>query len=226
VRSRVRRAALGTGFAVAFAVAGLGESALLWTVDRSYFASVAAEERLGQRPFHSPSGDAVLGADRVLTADGGIRRYVLCGCGDVRESPVYLSEGEAGHLRDVAGVYSWIQPLAHVAALLSLLIGALAWRTDPAALRLAALAGAGATALIGALAAVAFEALFLAFHAVFFPQGNYLFDPRTENLTLLYPPAYWFGVTLRVGATFVFMALTVAALASVRLAAMRRQLAR
>jgi hypothetical protein len=31
---------------------------------------------------------------------------------------------------------------------------------------------------------------------------------------------------LRVGATFVFMALTVAALASVRLAAMRRQLAR
>ena len=55
----------------------------------------------------------------------------------------------------------------------------------------------------GMAAALAFEPAFLAFHYLFFPQGNFLFDPATSQLLRVYPQSYWYGVTLRVGATFI-----------------------
>ena len=35
----------------------------------------------------------------------------------------------------------------------------------------------------------------LLFHEVFFPQGNFLFDPASSNLIRLYPDWYWQGIT-------------------------------
>jgi uncharacterized membrane protein len=67
------------------------------------------------------------------------------------------------------------------------------------------------------VATVAFEPLFLAFHYVFFPQGNFLFDPATSNLVRLYPDWYWEGISLRVGLSFVLLALVVAGVAHLRL---------
>jgi uncharacterized membrane protein len=74
---------------------------------------------------------------------------------------------------------------------------------------------AGAVALaLGLIAALAFEQAFLLFHEVFFPQGNFLFDPATSNLVRLYPDWYWQGITFRIGLSFIAVAAAVAVAAS------------
>src|SRR5204862_3040141 len=67
-----------------------------------------------------------------------------------------------------------------------------------------------AVAAIGIVAALAFEQAFLLFHQVFFPQGNFLFDPATSNLVRLYPEWYWQGITAGVGLSFIALALLAA----------------
>jgi uncharacterized membrane protein len=76
--------------------------------------------------------------------------------------------------------------------------------------RAGSLIAAGLVAVIGVAAAVAFDPLFLLFHDVFFPQGNFLFDPATSNLIRLYPEWYWQGITAGVGLSFIAVALLVA----------------
>jgi uncharacterized membrane protein len=75
----------------------------------------------------------------------------------------------------------------------------------------------GLVAFVGLIATFAFESLFLAFHYVFFPQGNFLFDPATSNLIRLYPDWYWQGISLRVGLSFIAVALGLAGAAALRL---------
>ena len=72
-------------------------------------------------------------------------------------------------------------------------------------------------AALGVIAALAFEQVFLLFHEVFFPQGNFLFDPATSNLVRLYPDWYWQGITLRIGLSFIAVAAAVAVAASLGL---------
>jgi integral membrane protein (TIGR01906 family) len=45
--------------------------------------------------------------------------------------------------------------------------------------------------LIGVVGYFAFEPLFELFHRIFFPGGNWAFDPSTERLVQLYPYAFW-----------------------------------
>jgi len=81
----------------------------------------------------------------------------------------------------------------------------------------ASLAAAGIVLIVGIAAALAFDPLFLLFHEIFFPQGNFLFDPATSNLLRLYPEWYWQGITAGVGVSFIGLALITAAAASVTL---------
>jgi uncharacterized membrane protein len=76
--------------------------------------------------------------------------------------------------------------------------------------RAGAITAAGIVAIIGVAAAVAFDPLFLLFHDLFFPQGNFLFDPATSNLIRLYPEWYWQGITAGVGLSFIAVAVLVA----------------
>jgi hypothetical protein len=48
-----------------------------------------------------------------------------------------------------------------------------------------------AVVVIGVVGFFAFEPLFELFHRIFFPGGNWAFDPRTEHLVQLYPYAFW-----------------------------------
>ena len=80
-----------------------------------------------------------------------------------------------------------------------------------------AVAAGIAVAAIGIVAAFAFEQAFLLFHQVFFPQGNFLFDPATSNLVRLYPDWYWQGITFRIGLSFISVAAAVALAASIAL---------
>lgn len=212
MRSRVpdalRRAA-AIVFALAFLVAGIGASALLWSRDRSYYAAFAGETLREQR-FHGVPG---FGVSRVLDVDDGTRRYVLCECADeklLERVPGFYGAREKGHLRQVQGVIAGVRRATVLASLL-LLVGLI---LDRRALRRIVLAEAALVVLVGSVAALAFEPAFLLFHQVFFPQGNFLFDPATDNIVLLYPEAYWLGVTLRVGVTFLVVALGAGALAS------------
>ena len=126
---------------------------------------------------------------------------------------------EVAHMEDVRRVFIGAQVAAVLAAGALALLAAAAWRGG----RLARLARDGALAAsvgvgaIGAAAALAFEPVFLLFHQIFFPQGNFLFDPATSNLLALYPQAYWWGLTLRIGAAFVVGALALALLAHLAL---------
>lgn len=136
-----------------------------------------------------------------------------------------FTEQEQRHLDDVRGVFAAARIAAVAAALLGAgLLLAVSRRGSGASarvLRTAALVAIVAVAAIGVLAAIAFEPAFLTFHYVFFPQGNFLFDPATSNLLALYPEPYWYAVTLRIGIAFVVAAGLAAGLAHLSLRATR-----
>ncbi len=45
--------------------------------------------------------------------------------------------------------------------------------------------------MLGVISLVAFDSLFTLFHQVFFPGGNWSFDPSTQRLVQLYPFTFW-----------------------------------
>ena len=77
--------------------------------------------------------------------------------------------------------------------------------------------GAAALALAGVVIGVAvlffFDAAFLLFHFVFFPQGNFLFDPGTQRLTQLFPDQLFTetSIGLAVGGLVIAVAVMLAA---------------
>ncbi len=60
--------------------------------------------------------------------------------------------------------------------------------------RIVARAGATTSVLVvilGIVSLVAFDSLFTLFHQVFFPGGNWSFDPSSQRLVQLYPFDFW-----------------------------------
>jgi len=161
------------------------------------------------------------------TDEGGLlemHRQTLAYVLDSAPEPAKCCDGrpvfdasERGHLADVRAVFRAVR-IAWIAAALALIALLVRTRARGYLLRLvrdgAFWAGA-AVLVLGLVAAVAFEPAFLAFHYLFFPQGNFLFDPATSNLLRLYPEPYWYGVTLRVGLTFIGAMALIVATASV-----------
>jgi uncharacterized membrane protein len=73
--------------------------------------------------------------------------------------------------------------------------------------------GLGALAIgLGAFFALAFDAAFAAFHAIFFETGTWQFGPDS-NLLRFFPQPFWFELALVAGATIVAGAVIVALLA-------------
>jgi uncharacterized membrane protein len=70
----------------------------------------------------------------------------------------------------------------------------------------------------GAVALVAFDALFETFHRLFFPGGSYTFDPSTDRLVQLFPFRFWQETAIAVGVGSVVVAAVVGGVASRRLA--------
>lgn len=111
---------------------------------------------------------------------------------EVAGTPV-LDASERGHMRDVYGVLRAFGALVGLAAAALAVLGirhrreAWWWR----AVGRGALATAGVGAAVGLLFVAFFDTAWLAFHLVFFPEGNFSFDPRIERLTQLFPTAFW-----------------------------------
>jgi hypothetical protein len=109
-------------------------------------------------------------------------------------SPFY-GVSERSHLAE-ARLLLWLCLLAGALSLLA--IGGAMLRSDPpwrrSAWRIIARTGAAtavAVVVLGLLSLVAFDALFTLFHQVFFPAGNWSFDPATQRLVQLYPFRFW-----------------------------------
>ena len=150
--------------------------------------------------------------------------------GDAPDPPisfgaVIFTVNEYAHMADVRRVFVAFRIAAIVAAMLGIAVvlrvarrarrGAVLLVRDSA---LVAAVGVVATA-VGAV--VAFDPLFLLFHEVFFPQGNFLFGPDS-NLLAVYPDEYWYGVTLRIGFSFAAAMAVVALVATATLRQARR----
>ena len=65
-----------------------------------------------------------------------------------------------------------------------------------------------AAIVVGGIVAFAFDQAFLAFHELFFPQGNFLFGPDS-NLLRLFPEGFWFESSIAAGLLILLSCLVV-----------------
>jgi integral membrane protein (TIGR01906 family) len=133
--------------------------------------------------------------------------------------PALLDERERSHMHDVSRLVRILAGVALLAVVLGVVSGTWLNREPRRQGRIMLLAGGGigAVGLLVAIAfAVAFEPTFLAFHAIFFPPGTFLFEPGS-NLITLFPEPFWFDASLAAGATVLLAAAIVALLGLWRL---------
>ena len=120
-----------------------------------------------------------------------------------------LDAKERSHMRDVGGLVRLLGTLSGVAALV-LLLSVLTLRRERRRVGRLLLVAAGIVGgvalLLGVVMVVAFEPAFLAFHELFFPQGNFLFGPDS-NLLRLFPEPFWFEASLAAGLSILLAAL-------------------
>jgi integral membrane protein (TIGR01906 family) len=123
--------------------------------------------------------------------------------------PALLDEREQSHMHDVARLVRILAISVLVAAVVAVacvrMMRGEPRRVGAVMLRTAAVIGAAALALALTFA-IAFEPAFLAFHALFFPPGTYLFEPGS-NLITLFPEGFWFDASLVAGATILLSAI-------------------
>jgi len=197
--------------AVAFAVSGLVAVALAFAGVRQY-EILARAGGFTQATFHVDDRgirrDVVMELPALLDWHHRWLLYVTARVADPPAAPgvAVFTPDEYAHMADVRRVFIGAQAAALVAGVTAIVLVARARRRGATValvlIRRASLAAAAVVAIVGLAAAFAFDALFLLFHEIFFPQGNFLF-PADSNLLALYPDQYWYGVTLRVGVSFV-----------------------
>jgi integral membrane protein (TIGR01906 family) len=209
-------------FATCSAVAALVALAVAWSGDDVY-REIAASSGIDRAVFPLEDG-ATWHVDRegLVRLHDATAAYALGRATQLPEGPAaqggrrlsLFTANEREHMLDVRRVFIAAQ-LAALASIAIVALLALRARRRGALARLVragAIAAAALVAIFGAFAAVAFDAAFLLFHQVFFPQGNFLF-PADSNLLRLYPEAYWYGVTLRIAVSFLALAAIVAGVA-------------
>jgi len=222
---RVIRAIELALFIGAFAVAALVVSAVLWSGEGPY-RDLARANRVTDMTFTTlaPAGGTYrTDLNGLVAMHGRWSTYETGGASEApRFDPPLFTDDEYAHMADVRRVFELAKFAVPVAILVIVIrlqrARARGSRAMWALVRDGTLGSAILIAAIGIVAAFAFEPLFLAFHYLFFPQGNFLF-PATSNLIRLYPDWYWEGISLRVGGSVVLVALALAAVAHLRIRA-------
>jgi integral membrane protein (TIGR01906 family) len=167
--------------------------------------------------WHSPLDGSVSGRGSLGDLVGLHRAWLAYVTGFGNEPGVLLfTVDESQHMADVRRVFIGAEIAAVCGLAAIMILGRAVARRGSASVaalaRDASVIAAAAVAVLGIAAAVAFDSLFLAFHELFFPQGNFLFPPDS-NLIAMYPDQYWYETTIRIGAAFV-VAMAVIAIAS------------
>ena len=123
-------------------------------------------------------GDQCSPENRTLTTD----RYSC-----------FYGPAEASHLGDARTVLHGFGALVVLSVVALAVVSARS--RDRAAFWRGVAAGAGTVAVtflvVGAFFLVAFDAAFTLFHQIFFPGGNWAFDPASQRLVQLYPIPFW-----------------------------------
>lgn len=134
---------------------------------------------------------------------------------DVRlvEGQPLLDDRERSHMGDVARLVQLLAAVTVLALVLAAVTGT--WlRHEPRRQGRIMVVAAGIVGVVAVLLAgvfaVAFEPAFLAFHAIFFPPGTYLFA-EGSSLIVLCPEGFWFDAALAAGAAVFVTALAVTA---------------
>jgi len=163
-------------------------------------------------------------SEQVRTATDSILADVLIGpplfAVTVNGQPV-LDAAERSHMVDVRNV---VLPAAMVFGIATALFAALFATSRRRAWFWRAVAvGSGSLAVVGVAVGIAvlffFDAAFLLFHLIVFPQGNFSFDPRTQRLTQLFPDQFWTETAIAIAVVGLVLAASVTVFA-------RRQSAR
>jgi integral membrane protein (TIGR01906 family) len=162
---------------------------------------------------HAASLTGYSEADLRVATDGILHDLVLgppTFAVEVAGAPV-LEERERAHMRDVRGVFAGFFLLAGVATVAFVALFAGARRMGHPERAWAAIATGMRWLIVGivvagAVAAVAFDAVFEIFHQLFFPAGSFTFDPRTDRLVQLFPFDFWSETTIVLGALIVVLA--------------------
>jgi integral membrane protein (TIGR01906 family) len=122
--------------------------------------------------------DLVAGGDFAIAAPGG---------------GAFFTTAEAAHMRDARTLlYAFLGLAALSVALLA--VGVARARDRSAAWRSLATGARGlaiGVVVAGVVGFFAFEPAFELFHRIFFPGGNWAFDPATSDLVRLYPYLFW-----------------------------------
>jgi len=134
-----------------------------------------------------------------------------------------LNDNERGHMRDVRGVFfGFFVVAAGAAVVLAILFlaarGPIARQRFWRRLGRAGVAVVVVTIVGGLLGLLFFDSAFILFHEIFFPGGNYLFDPGTDRLVQLFPQQFWVESSIGVGVVIIALGLGLAWLARRRVA--------
>jgi integral membrane protein (TIGR01906 family) len=125
------------------------------------------------------------------------------------DQPSILDASERSHMSDVGRLVRILAGL-EVASIVVLLITAWWLRGERARrgrlLRMAAIGVGAAAVVLGAFFALAFDAAFAAFHALFFKAGTWQFGPDS-NLIRLFPEPFWFETSLLAGLSILVAAV-------------------
>jgi len=214
-------------FAVGFAMAGLVILALAWSGTAAYADIARANGVTGTTFVTDPAGargSVHVDLARMVEWHRAWATFVTGGSetpGIGQGLEEWFTDEERSHMADVRRVFDSVKILIPAGMFVMALRMQRARAHGLAPLlrliRDGAIAAGVAVAVVGVVAAVAFDAAFLLFHQVFFPQGNFLFDPATSNLLRLYPDWYWQGITFRIGLSFIGLAAAAAVAAAVGL---------
>lgn len=208
-------------FSLALVASGLVLLALAWAGTGPY-VDMARANGATTTVFVGANGAPLTLPLADVTAIHQSWSFYVTGGGD--EPPTFanvpFTANEVSHMVDVRHVFDLVK-LAIPTGLVVIIIrmqrarrrGSRAmWRL----VRDGSLAALAIVAIVGTAAALAFEPMFMLFHEVFFPQGNFLFPP-SSNLIRVYPDWYFEGMTLRIAASFVAGTVALALIAAVRL---------
>ncbi|MGH2489983.1 MAG: DUF1461 domain-containing protein [Candidatus Limnocylindria bacterium] len=209
-------------FAIGFAMAGLVLLAIMWSGVDPY-VDMARANGADRATFidHTTSESVEMELGPLVQQHRLWSTYVTGGIPDPPPPGRFYTADEIAHMADVRRVFDGAKLLIpaglFVMAIRLQRARARSAETMLLLVRDGAAAAGVAVVAVGVVATLAFEQAFLLFHTVFFPQGNFLFDPATSNLVRLYPDWYWQGITFRIGLTFIAVAVVVAVAASVGL---------
>jgi integral membrane protein (TIGR01906 family) len=123
----------------------------------------------------------------------------------------FFGPTEVQHLRDVRQLL-WLTFLLGSLALLAIVVLVVRSADRDQVVAAVGLGGAVVAAtvvVVGLVGVLAFDPLFELFHQVFFPQGDWAFDPGSQRLVQLYPFRFWQLMAAALGVLMVLLGVGV-----------------